>query len=294
MNILNQFDYYAPKTKKEALELVESLGRNAKVMAGGTDLIIMMKEKMIKPEAIIDISELSELKGIVCESGKGAEIGACTTISDIEFSKELAIKYRALTYAAGELGSNQVRVMATIGGNCCHSSPAAETPASLSALGASVVIGSLKGERELPMEEFILGNRKNALEEGEILVKIKIPEPPERSACRYGYIGLRDAMEIDAVNMAVNLVLEQDKETIKEAKLVMGSVSPRPLVSSQIPTLLNGKKITEKLIQKVEEAVQSEAKPISDVRASAEYRKDVVGALARRLVKEAYEAAKEA
>lgn len=294
MNILNQFDYYAPKTKKEAMELVKSLGDKAKVLAGGTDLIIMMKEKMIKPEAIIDISELSELKGIVCEGGKGARIGACTTISEIEFSKELAAKYGALTYAAGELGSNQVRVMATIGGNCCHSSPAAETPTSLSALGASVVLGSLEGERELPIEEFILGNRKNALELGEILVEFILPEPEKKSACRYGYIGLRDAMEIDAVNMAVNLVLEQDRETIKDVKLVMGSVSPRPLISEKTPALLKGRKLTEELILQVGEAAQNEAKPISDVRASAEYRRDVVGALARRLVKEAYEAAKEA
>lgn len=294
MNILHDFDYYAPKTKGEALELTKSLGSSAKVLAGGTDLIIMMKEKMIKPEAIIDISNLEELKGIVCKDGQGAEIGACTTISEIEFSKDLAKKYSALTYAAGELGSNQVRVMATLGGNCCHSSPAAETPTPLSALGAKVVISGLDGDRELPMEDFIQGNRKNDLQPGEIVSKFILPEPAKKSACRYGYIGLRNAMEIDAVNMAVNITLEDDGAKIKDVKLVMGSVSPRPLVSELIPGLLKGTELTEELIVKAGEAAQSEAKPISDVRASAEYRKDVVGALARRLVKEAYEAAKEA
>ncbi|MDF2655983.1 MAG: XdhA [Bacillota bacterium] len=294
MNILNEFEYYAPKTKSEALELVKSLGSSAKVLAGGTDLIIMMKEKMIKPEAIIDISNLDELKGIVCKDGQGAEIGACTTIAEIEFSKDLEKKYSALTYAAGELGSNQVRVMATIGGNCCHSSPAAETPTPLSALGAKVVISGLAGERELPMEDFIQGNRKNDLQPGEIVSKFILPEPAKKSACRYGYIGLRNAMEIDAVNMAVNITLEDDGTKIKDVKLVMGSVSPRPLVSELIPGLLKGTELTEELIVKAGEAAQSEAKPITDVRASAEYRRDVVGALARRLVKEAYEAAKEA
>lgn len=276
------------------MELVKSLGDTAKVLAGGTDLIIMMKEKMIKPEAIIDISDVDELKGIVCKKGQGAEIGACTTISEIEFSQELSKKYGALTYAAGELGSHQVRVMATLGGNCCHSSPAAETPTPLSALGARVVLSSLEAERELAVEDFILGNRKNALQPGEIVSKFILPEPAQKSACRYGYIGLRNAMEIDAVNMAVNITLENDGTKIKDAKLVMGSVSPRPLVSELIPGLLKGQSLTEELIEKAGEAAQSEAKPISDVRASAEYRRDVVGALARRLVKEAYEAAKEA
>jgi carbon-monoxide dehydrogenase medium subunit len=156
------------------------------------------------------------------------------------------------------------------------------------------VIGSLEGERELAVEEFIQGNRKNDLKPGEIVTKFVLPEPQPKSACRYGYIGLRNAMEIDAVNMAVNITLEDDGTKIKDVKLVMGSVSPKPLVSEMIPGILKGKVLTEELIERAGEAAQSEAKPISDVRASAEYRRDVVGALARRLVKEAYEAAKEA
>lgn len=294
MNILHEFEYFKPKSKEEAMELGKKLGSKAKFLAGGTDLLIMMKEKMIKPDAIIDISDLKELKGIKCEGGKGAEICACTKIADIESSKELEKKYPALTYAASQLGSNQVRVMATLGGNSCHSSPAAETPAPLSALGAKVVIAGLDGEREMAMEDFIHGNRKNDLKEGEILYKFILPEPAEHSACRYGHIGLRNAMEIDCANMAANIELENDKETIKNVKLVMGSVAIKPLVSQAIPSLLKGKKLTDDLITKTGEAAQNEAKPISDVRASAEYRKDVISALARRLVKEAYEAAKEA
>lgn len=294
MNILNEFKYFEPKSKKEAMELLMAEGSQAKVLAGGTDLVIMMKEKMIAPSAIINISKLKELKGIQVKDGEGAEIGACTTIHDIEFSEEIKDKYPALAYAAGELGSNQVRIMATLGGNCCHSSPAAETPTPLCALGASVVLSSSKGDREEKIEDFITGNRRNLLEAGEIVSKFKIPEPEKKSACKYGYVGLRKAMEIDAVNMAVNIVLDADGETIKNVKLVMGSVSPRPLVSEMAPQLLKGQKLTGELIEKVGEAAQAEAKPISDVRASAEYRRDVVSALARKLVKEAYEGAKEA
>ncbi|WMJ78712.1 MULTISPECIES: FAD binding domain-containing protein [unclassified Sedimentibacter] len=294
MNILHDFEYFKPGNKKEALELVKKYGNKAKVLAGGTDLVIMMKEKMIKPDYVIDISDLNELKGITYEEGKGAEVYACTKVADIESSEDLKRKYPALAYAASQLGSHQVRVMATMGGNCCHSSPAAETPAPLSALGAKVVIASLEGEREMPIEDFIQGNRRNDLKEGEILYKFKLPEPEKNSACRYGHIGLRDAMEIDCANMAANIQLEDDKETIKKVKLVMGSVAIKPLISKAVPALLEGKKLTEELIEKTGEAAQGEAKPISDVRASAEYRKDVIAALARRLVKEAYEAAKEA
>lgn len=294
MNILNEFKYFKPKSIQEALQLVKDLGDKAKILAGGTDLVIMLKEKMIKPENIIDISDIEELIGIEVKEGNGAEIKACTTIADIEFSKELAEKYPALTYAAAQLGSNQVRVMATLGGNCCHSSPAAETPTPLAALGAKVVISGLGGDREVPMEGFIHGNRKNDLGEGEILSKFILPEPVKNSACRYGHMGLRKAMEIDCVNMAVNIELEEDKATIKNVKLVMGSVAIKPLISEKVPSLLVGQKLNSDLIEKVGEAAQSEAKPISDVRASAEYRRDVIGALARRLVKESYEAAKEA
>lgn len=290
---MDQFEYYAPKTAAEALELAGRLGNKAKILAGGTDLIVMMKEKMIKPENLIDISEIQEFKGISYEPGKGTVIGACTKIAEIEFSSLIREKYFALSRAAGELGSSQVRHMATVGGNSCNASPAGETPTPLVALGAKVVISSKAGERELPLEDFIVGVRKLNLAEGEVLTKFILPEPAPKSASRYMYMGRRDAMEIDSVNMAVNLELENDGETIKNLKFVMGSVSPRPLVSKEIPALLIGQKLSDELIDKAAEAARGEAKPISDIRATAEYRSKVVGALARRLLKEAYAAAKE-
>lgn len=292
MNILSNFQYHAPKTKAEVLDLLTDIGDKSKMLAGGTDLIIMLKEKMIETENVINIGDVEELAGIKF-TDDGVEIGACTKIADIENSKELAKDYYALVHAASELGSYQVRTMATLGGNISHSSPAGETPTPLAALNASVVIESNRGERVVKAEDFILGNRKNVLEKDEILTKFIIPKPAANSAAVYGYIGLRNAMEIDAVNMAVNMELEADKKTIKSVKLVMGSVSPRPIVSEAVPALILGKELTEELIEKVGEAAMGEAKPISDIRASAEYRKDVVGALARRLTKEAYDLAME-
>lgn len=290
---LNKFDYYAPNAPGEALDLLKRLGNKAKVLAGGTDLLNMMKDKLIKPECLVDINNVEEFRGISYEPGKGAVIGSATKVSEVEHADIIREKYYALHQAAGELGSVQVRNMATIGGNSCNASPAAETPAPLVALGAKVVLRSVSGERELPLEEFITGNGQTALAEGELLAHFVLPEPAPKSASRYSFIGLRDAMEIDAVNMAVNLVLDDDGRTIKELRLVMGSVFPRPLVSREVPALLAGKELSAELLEKAAQAAAAEAKPIDDIRASAEYRREVVAVLARRLLQEAFDAARE-
>lgn len=289
---LNHFEYFFPQTAGEAFELAGRLGDQAKVLAGGTDLMLMLKEKMVSPQYIIDINGVKEFQGINYEAGKGALIGACVKIAEIEFSPVIRDKYFALYQAAGELGSGQVRFMATIGGNSCHASPAAETPTPLVSLGAKVVLKSAAAERELPLEEFILGNRQTALAPGELLAGFILPEPAPRSASRYAYIGLRDAMEIDAVNMAVNLVMAEDGRTVKDLKLVMGSVSPRPLVSREVPAILVGRELDSALTEKAAVAAAGEARPISDIRASAEYRREMVAVLARRLLQEAFDAAR--
>ena len=283
MNILCNFQYHAPKTKAEVLDLLATIGDKSKMLAGGTDLIIMLKEKMMETENIINIADVEELAGVKF-TDNGVEIGACTKIADIENSKELAVDYGVLTYAASQLGSYQVRTMATIGGNIAHCSPCGETTSPLVSLDADVVIESKRGQRVLKIEEFIVGNRANVLESDEMITKFIIHAPAANSAARYGCIGLRNAMEIDAANMAVNLELEEDKKTIKNIKLV----------SEAVPALLVGKVLDDELIEKVGQAAMGEAKPITDVRATAEYRKEVVGALARRLTKEAYNKAMEA
>jgi carbon-monoxide dehydrogenase medium subunit len=289
----NPFEYFAPKTPAEAFELVGRLGSKAKILAGGTDLVVLMKQSVVKPEYLIDISNIEELKGIKYEPGKGMEIGAITKNAEVQYSEIVKQKYPALAYAAGEIGSSQVRHMGTIGGNSCNASPSAETPAPLVAYGTTVVVSGAAGEREMPLEDFIQGVRRIDLKEGEILTKFKLPEPAPRSAARYAYMGSRDANEIDSVNMAVNIELEADKKTVKSVKLVMGSVFIKPLISKGVPALLVGQKLSDELVEKAAEAAQGEAKPITDVRASAEYRHTIVGVLARRLLKEAFAAAQE-
>jgi len=290
---LNDFEYYAPGSAGEAFELYGRMGDQAKVLAGGTDLLLMMKQKLINCRCLIDINGVKEFQGIEYEAGKGITIGAATKISELESSTIIKEKYHALYQAAGELGSAQVRAMATVGGNNCNASPAAETTSPLVVLKARAVLNSTAGEREMPLEDFILGNRKTALKKGELLVRFLIPDPAPGVVSRYANIGLRDAMEIDAVNMAVSVEIEPGSRTVKYLRLVMGSVSPRPLISIEVPALLEGREYNNDLIEKAAFAAAGEAKPISDIRASAEYRREVVSVLARRLLHEAFSAAEE-
>ncbi len=284
LNILTPFEYFAPETLDEALELLATK-ENAKVLAGGTDLMIQLKEKMIHPANVIDVTHIPELNEFKVEDGKGAVIGACTTDAFCEFSEELKAKYPAFAYAAGEIGGPQVREMGTIGGNLANSGPSAETPASLICYGADVVLVKKGSERTLPVADFITGNRKNVLEEGEIIKSIILPEPAPNTYVKYAYVGMRSSMEIDIANMAISLTVEDG--TIKDAKCVMGSVAIRPLISEAVPKALIGTKVgDEAAIKAAGEAAQSEVHPITDVRASANYRVDVVGALARRILRE--------
>ena len=268
MNILTPFEYFAPETLDEALELLATK-ENAKVLAGGTDLMIQLKEKMIHPANVIDVTHIPELQEFKVEDGKGAVLGAATTDAFIEFSEEMKAKYPALAYAAGEIGGPQVREMGTIGGNLANSGPSAETPASLICYGA----------------DFITGNRKNCLEDGEIIKSVVLPEPKANTYVKYAYVGMRQSMEIDIANMAISLTVDGD--TITDAKCVMGSVAIKPLVSEAVPKALIGTKLgDEAAIKAAGEAAQSEVHPITDVRASANYRVDVIGALARRILRE--------
>ncbi|MEW6274774.1 MAG: xanthine dehydrogenase family protein subunit M [Bacillota bacterium] len=286
--LLPEFEYFAPGTVEEVLALLERFGDGAKILAGGTDLLLMMKDKVIRPRCLIDITGVAALNGIRYTPGQGLIIGAAAKIAVVERSPVVREKYFALHQAAGELGSAQVRAMATIGGNSCHASPAAETPPPLIALGAKVKLQSRAGERELPLADFILGNRQTALRNGEILTGFFLPEPPPNSASRYQCLGLRDAMEIDIVNAAVNLVLDEDGATCRDVRIVMGSVAPAPLRARQAESTLAGRRLDAAAIEEAARIAAGEAKPISDLRASAEYRREVTAVVVKRALQQAF------
>ena len=292
---LPNFEYIAPDTIDELAGALTRFGERARILAGGTDLIILLRERLVRAECLIDIGRLPSLRGIAKAAGKGPAkgitIGAATRIRDLERSTVIRDRYHALYQSAGQLGSPQIRDMATIGGNSCTASPAAETPPSLIALGATVSLVSVRGRRELPLEEFILGTRKTALTSDEFLESFHLPEPWPRSASRYAYAGLRDAMEIDIANVAVNIGLGADGKTIEQVRIAMGAVGPVQLRAKRAEALLTGRAPDAAAFNEAAEACSAEAKPIDDMRASAAYRIEVLKPLVRRTLAEAVAAA---
>ncbi len=284
LNILTPFEYFCPTTLDEALELLATK-ENAKILAGGTDLMIQLKEKMIHPANVIDVTRIPELNVFEMKDGEGAVLGGCTTDAFCEFSEELKAKYPAFSHAAGEIGGPQVREMGTIAGNLANSGPSAETPSSLICYDAKLTLAKKGAERVVDVKDFITGNRRNILEEGELIKNIILPEPAANTYVKYDYVAMRRMMEIDIANMTMRVDLDGD--TITNAMCVMGSVAIKPLISEKVPEVLIGTKIgDEAVIAKAAEAAQSEVHPITDVRATAQYRVDVIGALVRRLLRD--------
>lgn len=291
---LPQFDYIAPDTIDELVAALTRFGARARILAGGTDLIILLRERLVRAECLIDIGRLASLRGITRAAVKGQAagladgpaggitLGAATRIRDLERSAIIRDRYHALYQSAGQLGSAQIRDMATVGGNSCNASPAAETPPALIVLGASVTLVSERGRRQLPLEEFILGTRKTALAPDEFLESFHLPEPWPRSASRYACAGLRDAMEIDIANVAVNIGLGADGKTIEQARIAMGAVGPVQLRAKRAEALLTGRAPDAAVFDEAAQACAAEARPIDDMRASAAYRLEVLKPLVRR------------
>ena len=282
---LPRFEFSAPKTSDEVAALKAEQKEKAMILAGGTDLIVQMKEKAHKPEFIIDITGVESLTNIKYDKGKGCTIGAATKIETVEKTDVIKEKYPALSKGASVIGSTQIRAMATIGGNTCNASPCADTVPPLVAFGAKVNIMSKNGKREMLLEKFIKNNGITDLKPDEFLESFTLEEPWPNSGSAYEYMGLRNAMEIDMVNFAANIAMDGDK--IKDIRLVMGSVAPMPLRGSKAEEMLKGQVPTDDLIEKAAAACAEASLPIDDIRASADYRREIVGVLAKRVIKKA-------
>lgn len=288
---LPPFQYLAPASTDELAAMLAEHGEGAKILAGGTDLINMMAEKVILPNYLIDINGLKELSEIAYEPGKGLTIGAAVKIEQIEKSDLIREKFFALYQAAREIGSPQVRAMGTVGGNCCNASPCADTPPPMVTFGATVALVGPKGRREMPLEDFIQGNRQTALAADEFMECIFLPEPWIGSSSRFLAIGLRKAQEIDIASAAVNLALDPKDGTVKHLRIALGSVAPIPLRARKAEQILIGSKPTDDLIDKAAASCSQECNPIDDLRASAAYRRHVTGVAVARCLREALSSA---
>lgn len=281
------FEYLAPSSSDELAGLLAAHRGKARVLAGGTDLINWMAERIYQPEYVLDLRNLPQLAGIRYERGKGLTIGAATTIEAIERSAELQTLYPALGQAAGQIGSPQIRAMATVGGNCCNASPCADMPPPLIALEATIVLKSARGSREVPLEVFITGNRQTAILDDEYMECLHVPDPWSHSACRYAPFGLRAAQEIDIASVGVNIGVDPKSGAINRARIALGAVAPFAMRAVGAEALLIGQKPTDEVLDRAAERCGQECRPIDDLRASAGYRRHIITVLARRLLRDA-------
>ncbi len=280
-----RFDFVEPASLEEAITLLKQYGDDARVLAGGTDLLPRLKQRLLNIKYLINIKKIPGMTIIEYDSKSGLKIGALTTMSSLEKSSLVRDSCPPLWEAASMLGSVQVRNLATLGGNLCNAAPSAETAAPLLALDAQVNIIGPSGERHMQLKDFFTGPGKTALAKGEILRAIIIPPLPSKTGGNYFKLGTRQAMDIAVVGVA-SVVTVQDGTCIK-CHIALGAVAPTPMRAIKAENLLQGKKLEAEIIEKAGLQAMEESKPISDHRGSAEYRREMVRALTIRTVQEA-------
>lgn len=282
-------EYFEPKSIGDALSLLSKHGAAAKVIAGGTDVMVDIKFKE-EPGCLVNIKKIPSLAGIA-ESGGSLRIGALTTIRDIETSALVRDKVPVLWDASRQFASLQVRNTATIGGNICRASPSGETLTPLLVLEANAILAFSDGERSEPFKTFFQGPGKSAVGIKGLLTEIDIPIPPAASKAVYLKHAVRGAMDIAMVGVAVMLTPDAGKNNIQDVRIGLGAVGPTPLRAPKTEALLKGKALTAALVKEAGALAASEASPISDQRSSAENRRWIVEALTRRGLEQTWQAA---
>ncbi len=284
---MRDFDYYAPRCLEEALSLRDSR-QGAKVLAGGTDLIVQMKEGRVRPQVLIDVKGVEELNRLSFLEDGALFIGAAVPLSRIISYPPLRTAFPMLFEACSLVGSMQLRNRATMGGNICNGAPSADTAPPLLALCARAIVAGPGGSRPIPMAEFFVGPGKTLLEEKEILVGVEVP-PPE-APCGGSYLRHIPRQEMDiAIAGVASLLLFDPEDVCREARIALGAVAPTPMRSGRAESALSKRPLTEETIEEAAREASEEARPISDVRGSAAYRKEIVRVLTKRTIRTAWE-----
>lgn len=276
--MMQSFNYRSPRTLEEAFDFLNQHGEDVKLIAGGTDLLVEIKAGLSNPKNVMNIKNLPELRGIHSKGENGLRLGALTTVYELSNSALLMDLYPGLVQAASQMASIQIRSLATIGGNLCTASPAADLASPLIALDAEVVILSPSGERELPLESFFLGPGTTVLKSNEILKEIILPAPAGNLDVRKH--SLRESKDIAIVGVATRLLLEGN--TCLEARIALAAVGPTPLRAKSAEKQIEGFEISAERIDKAAQTAAEESTPIDDLRGSAWYRKHMVAVLVRR------------
>ncbi len=283
---MKSFEFFEPTTLAEASRLFAE--EHSQLLAGGTDLVIGMKALTETPQSVISLQKIPGLTGITTEADNSISIGAMAKVREVELSADIQQHHTALAEGASEIGSIQIRNLATIGGNIAHASPAADTVAGLLVADAQVDIASTDGERTVPIDELFTGPGQTVLAPGEIITRFRLPSPA--SGSHYIKHKIREVMDLAFIGVAAAINL--DNGTIRNARIGLAAVAPTPIRATEAENLLNGNAPTAELVAQAGEAAAAASSPISDLRCSAEHRKEMVDVLTRRTIQQALERAR--
>jgi aerobic carbon-monoxide dehydrogenase medium subunit len=286
------FEYLQPLTLQETAALLAEYDGEAKIIAGGTDLINLIRTKAIRPRYVVDIGRIPGLDRVKYDNDGALSIGALATLRSLETSKGIKQRHPVIAQAAAQLGSVAIRNVGTIGGNLCHASPAADTVPSLIALGSTVKIHGPAGDRRVSLEEFFTAPGQTVLQRGEILTEVCVPPMPSDSKGVYLKHASRGAADLAIVGVAV--VATVVGGCCRGLKIALGAVAPTPIRAGDAEKVLDGKAINDALIEQAAQAAADESRPITDVRASADYRREMVKVFTQRAVRGAIAKSNEA
>lgn len=285
--LLPKFDFYEPTKLPEACEILDNLKGKGHPLAGGTDLLVNMKKKLIAPEHLVSLARIEELKGIDA-SNDILKIGACVTASELTESEVIRSMFGALVEGAESLGSPLIRNLATIGGNLVAARPAADLPPALMAYGAKVILKKSSSDRSVPVEDFFKGPGESLIGPDEILTHVLLKKPQLASGSAYIKLGVRKTLDISLVSVAVYIVLDSQDGSIHLARVILGAVAPTHIRAPSAEKILLGEKPSEALFEIAGNEAAKDSRPIDDFRGSAEYRRDMVKLLTRRALGKAY------
>ena len=290
---MNAFDYRAPRTLDEVFAILQEFGDAARVIAGGTALVTMMRQRLVRPSCLVSVRDLEGLDRIEALNGT-IRLGALVTHRAAELSPLLRERLPVLSETFRRVASVRIRHMATLGGALAHADPNQDPPVTLMALGAKVEVRGASGRRELPLDEFFRDYYETALAPGELVTAVSVPLLPASSGAAFLKFLPRTADDYATVAVAATVTLQSDGERCHEARIALGSVGVTPIRSRAAEALLSGQQLSKTLVDAAGEAVKHDVDPLTDHRGSAAYKREMSAVMVGRALTQAWEAARAA
>jgi aerobic carbon-monoxide dehydrogenase medium subunit len=287
------FDYRQPDTPEEALALLHDLGEDARVIAGGTALVIMLKQRLVMPDCLISLQKLQRLDHIDASNGE-IHLGALTTHRAVEQSPVIRARVPALAETYHQVATIRIRNVATVGGALAHADPNQDPPVMLIALGARIQLASTAGTREVTLEEFFTDYYETVRHPDELVSEVIVPVPTPHSGSVYLKFLPRTADDYATVGVAATVHIDPATETCQDCRIVMGCVASTPVRAQEAEALVRGQRLTHALAQEAGASAQRVTDPISDTRGSADYKRAMAGVFVRRALEQAWERARAA